>query len=330
MGPLMLDCRHTSLQDDEKAMLAHPLTGGVILFSRNYENINQLKVLISEIRQAAGKPIIIAVDHEGGRVQRFRDGFTALPAMGSIVQLAHSDTEQEALSRACGCIMAYELKSLDIDISFAPVLDLDNVSSVIGDRGFASTPQDVIRLTRAFIQGMNAIGMPATGKHFPGHGSVIADSHVAAPIDRRHYNEVETVDMLPFSTLIKEQLLQAIMPAHVAFLNIDSKPAGFSPFWLQEVLRKRLGFEGVIFSDDLSMEGAGVVGGYLDRANAALDAGCDMILACNNAKGAAEILDGLTIQPDFSRLLRLSGRPTLQHAAKEYAQACALWQSYAD
>ncbi|NVK57288.1 MAG: beta-N-acetylhexosaminidase [Alteromonadaceae bacterium] len=329
MGPVMIDCRTASLLEDERDMLAHPLTGGVILFARNYESSAQLNTLISEIRQAAQKPLLIAVDHEGGRVQRFRDGFTHLPAMGDILEYTNNISAAANLSYACGVIMAYELKQLDIDISFAPVLDINGVSNVIGDRGFSPHPHTVSQLAGSLIKGMHAIGMPSTGKHFPGHGSVVADSHVDTPIDERDWQTIAQCDLIPFKTLIEEGLIDAMMPAHVRYVNIDDNPAGFSPFWLQQVLREQLGFDGVIFSDDLSMEGAAVAGNYTQRALKALAAGCDMVLACNNTAGAAQILDGLPTNIVASqRLTALSARPLNAHSAKEYARACAVWQQY--
>ena len=329
MGPVMIDCRSLSLQQDERDMLAHPLTGGVILFTRNYESVDQLKVLIQDIREAAGKPLIIAVDHEGGRVQRFRPGFTRLPAMGQILQLTDSDNDADALSYACGVIMAYELKQLDIDISFAPVLDINGVSNVIGDRGFSPNPALVSRLAGCLIDGMHAIGMPSTGKHFPGHGSVVADSHIDTPVDERDLQTIQQQDLLPFADLIARQKIDAMMPAHVRFAAIDDKPAGFSPYWLQTILRGKLGFDGVIFSDDLSMEGAAVAGTYPERAEQALAAGCDMVLACNNTNGALAILNGLsgTIEPSH-RLSRLTGWQLSSTAEQTYQQACEVWQRY--
>jgi beta-N-acetylhexosaminidase len=333
MGPLMMDCRTTYLDDEEKEMLSHPLTGGVILFRRNFDNVAQLSQLVSAIRKAAKHPLIIAVDHEGGRVQRFREGFTALPAMGEIEQLAVGERAQCELAMASGVIMAYELKRLDIDLSFAPVLDINGVSNVIGDRGFSTQVNQVTLLSRAFIDGMDRVGMPATGKHFPGHGSVVADSHVAAPIDTRPLSDIIKNDLPPFSQLIQERRLAAIMPAHVTYSQVDPSPAGFSSYWLQKVLRQQLGFDGVIFSDDLSMEGAGVAGDYCDRAIAALDAGCDMVLACNNPLGAQDILDGLPTRINnkkSARIQTLSGHRILSTAAKEYARACVIWQQYAN
>ena len=329
MGPVMIDCRSLSLQQDERDMLAHPLTGGVILFTRNYESVDQLRALIQDIREAAGKPLIIAVDHEGGRVQRFRPGFTRLPAMGQILQLTDNDNDADALSYACGVIMAYELKQLDIDISFAPVLDINGVSNVIGDRGFSPEPEVVSRLAGCLIDGMHAIGMPSTGKHFPGHGSVVADSHIDTPVDERDWQTIQQQDLVPFADLIARQKIDAMMPAHVRFAAIDDKPAGFSPYWLQTILRDKLGFDGVIFSDDLSMEGAAVAGTYPERAEQALAAGCDMVLACNNTAGALAILNGLprTLEPSH-RLSRLTGGQLSATAEHAYQQACEVWQRY--
>ncbi len=329
MGPVMIDCRSLSLQQDERDMLAHPLTGGVILFTRNYESVDQLRALIQDIREAAGKPLIIAVDHEGGRVQRFRLGFTRLPAMGQILHLTDNENDADALSYACGVIMAYELKQLDIDISFAPVLDINGVSNVIGDRGFSPTPEVVSRLAGCLIDGMHAVGMPSTGKHFPGHGSVVADSHIDTPVDERDWQTIEQQDLVPFADLIARQKIDAMMPAHVRFAAIDDKPAGFSHYWLQAILRGKLGFDGVIFSDDLSMEGAAVAGTYPERAQQALAAGCDMVLACNNTAGALAILNGLpgTTAPSH-RLNRLTGWQLSSMADQAYQQACEVWQRY--
>lgn len=294
LGPLMLDFQAEMLLPEEKEKLAHPTVGGVILFTRNFHDKAQLQALVDDIRKYAHSPLLIAVDHEGGRVQRFKDGFTHLPAMGEITALSNGKDEAISLSRACGVVMAYELKKMDIDFSFAPVLDINNISQVIGDRAFGRHSEEVIPLAHALIDGLHEGNMPAIGKHFPGHGSVTADSHIALPVDERCFEDIARVDMAVFKSLIGENKLDGIMPAHVIYSTVCDKPAGFSHHWLQTVLKQQLAFSGAVFSDDLSMHGASVAGNYVDRARAALSAGCDMVLACNNEKGAEAILDGLS------------------------------------
>lgn len=294
MRPVILDVLSYELSAQEKEVLAHPLVAGVILFSRNFHDIQQLKELVSQIRLYAKKEIVIAVDHEGGRVQRFREGFTLLPSAGALLQ--HNNIEEaKILAYASGWVMASELIACDIDFSFAPVLDIDGISNVIGSRAFATTPEQVIELAGAYISAMQATGMATTGKHFPGHGSVKADSHVALPVDARSKEEIFSVDILPFQALIKQSGLSAVMPSHVVYSQCDDQPAGFSHYWLQKVLRRQLGFTGVIISDDLSMHGASFVGNHVTRARSALDAGCDLILACNDSDAAISILDALPI-----------------------------------
>ncbi|GGW76448.1 beta-N-acetylhexosaminidase [Alteromonas halophila] len=332
MGPLVLDCQQETLLPEEKEKLAHPVTGGVILFSRNYVDKAQLAALVADIRKAAGKPLLIAVDHEGGRVQRFRQGFTALPAMGNILSEAKDRQQARELAHACGVIMAYELKALDIDLSFAPVLDLNGVSEVIRDRAFSDNTDEVIMLADALIDGLHLLAMPATGKHFPGHGSVQADSHIDVPVDERDWDTIEQLDLKTFSALIRANKLDAMMPAHVVYPQIDNQPAGFSSIWLQQILRQKLSFNGLIFSDDLSMEGARVAGDYPARARAALDAGCDMLLACNNPAGAEAILDSLSHQ-HCERLPALLQCPLPDAAGHHYKQAIrtlsAVWPELA-
>ncbi len=288
-GSLMLDLAGPSLTAEEHELLQQPAVGGLILFSRNIVDLPQVHDLVAAVR-AARPQILIAVDQEGGRVQRLRNGFTKLPPMRVFGTLWDRDCEAATKAAAeCGWLMAAEVLALGIDISFAPVLDLDfGASAVIGDRAFHRDPQAVTALAGAFVHGMNEAGMQATGKHFPGHGFVAADSHHAIPVDDRQQPALDADDLVPFRKLMPR--LGGIMPAHVIYEKIDPQPAGFSRYWLQDVLRGRLGFNGVIFSDDLSMEGAAGVGGYPERARAALDAGCDMVLVCNRRAAALETL----------------------------------------
>lgn len=294
MGPVILDLEGPELSPEERNILEHPHVSGVILFTRNYIDPTQLNELCQKIRDARRKPILITVDHEGGRVQRFRERFTRIPSMGQVGQV-YSANPQEGIELAekCGWLMAAELLAVGVDLSFAPVLDLNKgVCPAIGDRAFASDPNTVIELALALVRGMQQAGMAATGKHFPGHGSVNVDSHLALPIDQRQLTEIMADDLKPFDKLIQSGI-QAIMPAHIIFSQVDSMPVGFSKVWLQDILRKQHQFSGVIFSDDLNMEGAGFAGDFANRAKCALDAGCDMVLICNNRQGAIQIVDQL-------------------------------------
>lgn len=313
LGPLMLDVPGTQLTEEDRQRLSHPLVGGVILFARNYENPAQLEQLTADIRALKSPPLLIAVDHEGGRVQRFREGFTRLPPMGALGKIFDEHPHQaRTLARETGYVLAAELRAHGVDLSFAPVLDLDyGVSSVIRDRAFHHDPQTVIELAHALMMGMKDAGMAACGKHFPGHGYISADSHVAVPVDERDYADIALNDLLPFKALI-DMGLPAIMPAHVIYPKADHAPAGFSRFWLQTVLRGELGFSGMIFSDDLTMEGASVAGDITARTQAALEAGCDMALICNRCDLADEVLARLDFDwPPASRarLARLHGEP---------------------
>lgn len=307
LGPLMLDLEGLTVSDKEKEVLRSPVVGGLILFSRNFNSVAQLKSLIEEIRRISPE-ILIAVDHEGGRVQRFREGFTRIPSMAAIGQVYSSNPEKGIkLAREAGWLMASELIAFDIDISFAPVLDIDyGESTVIGDRAFSSDPDEIIALTSAFIAGMKDAGMASTGKHYPGHGAVAADSHIDIPVDERDLQEIESSDFRVFKALC-EVGMDAVMPAHVIYPKICAHPAGFSRIWLQELLRKKLSFDGVIFSDDLGMEGATVAGNFRDRTDAALSAGCDMVLVCNKPEAAIEVRDHLEtlVLPDNYRLSKM-------------------------
>lgn len=294
MGPLMIDVSGYELTPEEIDILDHPLVGGLILFTRNYHDQKQLKDLVKHIREVTRNDILLATDHEGGRVQRFREGFSKIPAMGDISKLSkRHQLDTDSFTRELGWLMAAELQAYNIDISFAPVLDINGISEVIGDRSFHQSPGQIVKLASQFIRGMKDAGMSATGKHFPGHGNVLEDSHVAIPIDRRSKQEIFQLDMAIFSEINKQGLLDAVMPAHVIYPEVDELPAGFSSKWIKQILRTYLGFDGVVFSDDLSMEGAVQMGDIVERAELAITAGCDMVLVCNDPSGAVKVIDGL-------------------------------------
>lgn len=313
LGPLMLDVRSTRLTDEDRQRLSHPLVGGVILFARNYENPDQLEQLCAEIHALKAPPLLIAADQEGGRVQRFKEGFTQLPPMRRLGEVwdEHPHRARE-LARDAGYVLGAELRARGVDLSFTPVLDLDYGSStVIGDRAFHREPQAIVELAHALMNGLKEAGMGACGKHFPGHGFIAVDSHLALPMDERELVDLELADLRPFQALI-DFGLPAIMPAHVVYPKIDSRPAGFSPKWLKSILRQEMRFDGMIFSDDLCMEGAAVAGNMIERVGAALDAGCDMALICNRPDLADETLARLKHEwsaASRARLARLHGRP---------------------
>lgn len=330
LGPVMVDVPGLALTEDDKQRLMHPLVGGVILFSRNYQSSSQLIALTSEIRALRTPHLLIAVDHEGGRVQRFRDGFTLLPPMRELGKAwDRNPANARRLAQDCGYVLAAELRAHGVDLSFTPVLDLDyGASSVIGDRAFHTSAETVADLAHALMTGLKAAGMGSVGKHFPGHGYVRADSHHAVPVDERSLQEITHADLIPFARLIADGMV-GIMPAHVIYPTVDSQPAGFSPYWLQTILRQQLGFDGVVFSDDLSMEGASVAGGIVARAQAALNAGCDMVLVCNDRDAADTVLTGLQWEkPALSiiRMVRLHGQAhplsmTALHEQSRYVNA---------
>lgn len=303
-GPVFLGVEGTRLSAEDRARLGHPLTGGAILFTRNFESAPQLKALTAEIRALRTPQLLVAVDHEGGRVQRFRDGFTAIPPMRTLGELWERDVAGAALEAArLGRVMAGELRAHGIDFSFTPVLDLDHgASAVIGDRAFHRNPNAVAHLAASLIDGLHASGMACVGKHFPGHGHVAADSHTDLPVDDRPFAAIAADDLVPFGALVQRGL-EAIMPAHVVYPDVDAEPAGYSRKWLQEILRGRLGFDGLIFSDDLGMAGAAGAGDLVARAEASLAAGCDTILACNDFAAADLLLATWTpaANPDLAR-----------------------------
>jgi beta-N-acetylhexosaminidase len=294
LGPIVLDPSGPALTDDDRKRLLHPATGGAILFAHNYQSPEQLAALCAEIRALRTPELLICADHEGGRVQRFREGFTAIPPMRSLGVLWDRDrATARAAAHAAGYAIAAELDAHGVDFSFTPVLDLDyGSSSVIGDRALHFDPNAVGALAAELIKGLAAGGMGAVGKHFPGHGFAALDSHVAVPRDEREVAVIMKKDVAPYRAAI-DAGLGGVMPAHVIFTKADLEPAGYSRYWLQQVLRGKLGFQGLIFSDDLSMEGASTVGGVAERARAALAAGCDMALLCKDPEGQDKLLESL-------------------------------------
>ncbi|KAA3627345.1 MAG: beta-N-acetylhexosaminidase [Proteobacteria bacterium] len=313
LGPLMIDLQCTVLQAEERDMLRHPLVGGIILFTRNYENTDQLRALIDAVHAVREPRLLIAVDQEGGRVQRFRSGFTRLPPVAELGRIANKDPARAlSLAETTGWLMAAELRAVGVDLSFAPVLDLDHRrSSVIGDRAFHRNPEVLTELAHAYMLGMRHAGMAAVGKHFPGHGGVAADSHLELPEDKRSLADLRAEDLLPFERMIHYGL-PAVMAAHVVYPAVAPLPAGFSYNWLHTLLRRELGFQGAVFSDDLSMAGARVAGATpTQRAHVSLEAGCDMVLICNDRPAVIEVLENLDYAPNPAsqlRLTRLHGR----------------------
>lgn len=312
LGPVLVALSGLELLPEERELLRHPLVGGVTLFNRNYHSPEQVIELTRKIHKLRNPSLIIAVDQEGGRVQRFRDGFTRLPPANYFGEVYDRDPQAAlTLTENIGWLMATEVRSVGVDISFAPVVDLNmGISSVIGDRAFHCQSEVVAELAGAFMRGMRRAGMAATGKHFPGHGGIEADSHVALCVDERDCETIFADDLAPYRKLIPEGL-DAVMVAHVIYPNADPRLAGFSPYWLQQVLRDELKFEGVIFSDDLEMEGANPIGNVAERAQAAVDAGCDMVLVCHKFDAMCNVVDHLKFTPPprlDERLARLHGR----------------------
>jgi beta-N-acetylhexosaminidase len=318
LGPIMVDLAGVELSAEDRELLRHPAVGGVILFARNYVSPEQVADLNAAIHALREPRLLIGVDQEGGRVQRFREGFTRLPPAGRFGALHSCDPRRaSAACSAVAWLMAAELLSVGVDFSFAPVLDLDRgLCRAIGDRGFGPTHTQVAELGIAWLAGVHRAGMAAVGKHFPGHGGVEADSHTELPRDERSLEDILCEDLMPFERLIAHGL-ESAMPAHVVYPRVAPDPAGFSRFWLGEILRERLGFSGVVFSDDLNMAAAAAAGGYAERARAAAEAGCDMLLICNNRPAAVEIVDAFQGREDPAaqlRLLRMHGRGHVERA----------------
>ncbi|MHB8424105.1 MAG: beta-N-acetylhexosaminidase [Gammaproteobacteria bacterium] len=336
LGPLMLDIGGAQISAEEREILLHPLVGGVILFTRNYAHPEQLAALVSAIHGLRSPPLLVAVDQEGGRIQRFREDFTPLPPARLFGQVYDRDISAgRRLAEDTAWIMAAELRAVGLDLSFAPVLDLDHgVSSVIGDRAFHRGAEATGELGRAWLLGMRRAGMAATGKHFPGHGAVQGDSHHMLPVDNRPLEEIRRHDLKPFERLIRLEL-PAMMMAHVEYPAMDALPASLSRRWVVRELRERLGFNGAVFCDDLSMRGAASTGDYMTRAHMALEAGCDMLPVCNNRAGVTAILQGLGNYANPMsqwRLARLHGREDISweelHASREWREARAALESH--
>ena len=330
-GVLMIDIDSTALTAEDVSLIKQAQVGGVILFARNVADAAQVRTLCDEIRYH-NADILIGVDQEGGRVARLRHGFTPLPAMGRLGELFNQDPNR-ALSLAydCGYLMAAEVLAVGIDLSFAPVLDRDGISQVIGDRSFHQEPQSIIALASQFMRGMKNAGMATTGKHFPGHGAIAPDSHVAEAIDSRSLDEIINSDMQPFAQTLP--WLDALMPAHVIFSQVDNKPAGFSKIWLKDIIRQQLNFDGVLFSDDLSMAGAQAAGDVSARVKAAIEAGCDIALVCNDrvaAHEAAKAAQELPY-PDQKRIKTMCGQiPVWQGDLESTCQQFDYWQQAKD
>jgi len=326
LGPVMLDIDGVSLTPADRDLLREPAVGGLILFSRNYASPTQIADLVAEVRALRSPPPLIAVDHEGGRVQRFRDGFTAIPPMRVIGQQYKSDPDGALLlARRAGWLIAAELRAAGIDLCFAPCVDLDwGVSEVIGDRAFHARPDVVGDLAAEFSRGLRSTGMAAVAKHFPGHGAVVADSHDKLPVDRREYGDILD-DMRPYDRLIDSGLIAGVMMAHIVYPQLDPLPAGFAPFWIQRELRTRLGFDGAVISDDLSMKATRSYGPMPERARRALDAGCDMVLVCNDRAAAQATVKSLRDYSSPLSLVRLARLHGTGHVMRESLLASDEW-----
>lgn len=323
LGVVMLDVEGLSLNEQDISRLRDPGVGGVILFARNFSSRQQLIELIVEIRALREPELLIAVDQEGGRVQRFKEGFTRLPPMAEFGRLFDAEGEDKSdvlvLVSAAAQLMAEELIDCGVDFSFAPVLDLGlHDETVIGNRAFHAQPQKLIAIAEAFIDGMRAAGMAATGKHFPGHGHVLADSHLETPLDHRDLDDIREKDMQPFITL--KDKLAAVMTAHIDFPEVDSALPTFSSHWLKDILREEVAFKGLIFSDDLTMHGACIGGDIVERASLAIKAGCDMVLVCNDHAAMDELLTAMpspASPQSHYRYLQMKAKPRVRLSSAE-------------
>lgn len=331
LGPLLIGLAGLQISNEESHWLCHPAVGGVVLFSRNYKDTGQLTDLTSAIGAAAGRDLLICVDHEGGRVQRFKQGFTRLPPLAVFGRM-HAESPSQAGDYAYrhGRVMATELLFCGVDLSFAPVLDIGLRSEVIGDRAFAADTAVIIELSRSYIAGIHDAGMCATGKHFPGHGSVAADSHTDEVSDPRPLEQIEALDLLPFAALAAE--LDAMMMAHVVYPAVDELAAGYSPFWIKTMLRQKLGYSGTVFSDDLGMFAAEIAGSLADRVRISIAAGCDAALVCD-PDDVRQLLDGSDGADSISEwpnaevaLKRLKGKSVLRREEMETVGEWRQWK----
>jgi beta-N-acetylhexosaminidase len=327
----MLDIEGVSLTPADRDLIREPAVGGVILFSRNYESPEQITDLVARIRALKSPPVLVAVDHEGGRVQRFRDGFSRIPAMRHIGHEYDKNPEAALpLARQAGWLIASELRAAGIDLCFGPCVDLDwGISEIIGDRAFHNKPEVVSELAAAFSRGLRSAGMAAVAKHFPGHGAVIADSHLKLPVDRRDYGLLLD-DMRPYEKLISNSLVAGVMTAHIVYREMDSMPAGFSRYWIQNELRSRLGFGGAVFCDDLTMKATEAYGSMRTRAKLALDAGCDMVLVCNDRRAAEQSVMSLNEYSNPLSQVRLARLHGTGHALRESLRASEIWRGAVD
>jgi beta-N-acetylhexosaminidase len=323
----MLDIEGVTLTPADRELLREPAVGGIILFTRNYESPDQIADLVAEIRALRSPPLLVAVDHEGGRVQRFRDGFSPIPAMRHLgLEFDNDEHTATGLARQAGWLIASELRAAGIDLCFAPCVDLDwGVSEVIGDRAFHKNAHVVGELAAAFSRGLRSAGMAAVAKHFPGHGAVVADSHLQLPVDRREYGDVLD-DMRPYEKLVGNGQIAGVMLAHVVYREMDDMPAGFSQFWIGRELRLRLGFDGAVFCDDLSMQATSAYGSMRRRTKRALDAGCDMVLICNDRRLAVQAVQALNEYSNPLSLVRLARLHGTGHELRESLRASELWQ----